>query len=155
MCKNIPSDTCGQLRLRAFWSEFSLSTWKNFASLSIQNAPNEDSAQNAQEHRLIKIFAWRTCPKVRFLTLRLKSSRCGSNLNWFLTRYVICDMIFLHTCSIENRQNACIPTDKCQQIVRVENCSPVNAIGENSRGREIFFSNSYPLPCKRLQKPVN
>ena len=35
------------LRIRADWSESSLSAWRNFASLAIQNAPSEDSDQSA------------------------------------------------------------------------------------------------------------
>ena len=55
----------------AVWSEFPLSTRRHFAPLAIQNAHNEDSNQTAWMRRLIWIFAGRTCPKVRFLTLRL------------------------------------------------------------------------------------
>ena len=67
--------TCAQRRLWpacacADWSESSLSAWRNFASLAIQNAPSEDSDQTARMRRLIWIFAGRTCPTVRFLTLR-------------------------------------------------------------------------------------
>ena len=40
-------------------------------ALVIQNAPSEDSDQTARMRRLIRIFTGRTCPKVRFLTLRL------------------------------------------------------------------------------------
>ena len=56
----------------AAWSETSLSAWRHFASLAIQNAHSEDSDQTAQMRRLIWIFAGRTCPEIRFLTLRLK-----------------------------------------------------------------------------------
>ena len=45
-----------------------LSAWRNVASLAIQNAPSEDSDQTAQMRSLIRIFAGRTCAKVRFLT---------------------------------------------------------------------------------------
>ena len=55
------------LRIRAVWLESVLSTWRNFASMAIRNAPSEDSDQTAR----IWIFAGRTCPKVRFLTLQL------------------------------------------------------------------------------------
>ena len=36
-----------------------------------KNAPNEDSDQTARMRRLIWIFAGRSCPKLRFLILRL------------------------------------------------------------------------------------
>ena len=67
-----PMRTQISLCIHAVWSESSLSAWRDFASLAIQNAPNEDSDQTARKRRLIWIFAWRTCPKVRFLKLRLK-----------------------------------------------------------------------------------
>ena len=47
----------------------------------IQSASSEDSDQSAHSCRLIRIFAMRTCPMVRFLTLRL--------LSYSLFRYVI------------------------------------------------------------------
>ena len=59
------------LRIRAVWSGSSLSAWRNFASLAIQNAPSEDSDQTARMRRLIGFFAERTCPTVRFLTSRI------------------------------------------------------------------------------------
>ena len=43
------------------------------ASLAIQNGPGEDSDQTARMRRLIRIFAWRTYSKVRFVTLHLKN----------------------------------------------------------------------------------
>ena len=66
-----PTKTPISLRIRAVWSESSLTAWRNFASLGIQNAPSEDSDQTVRMRRLIWIFAGRTCMKVRFLTLRL------------------------------------------------------------------------------------
>ena len=42
-----------------------------YAFLAIQNAPSEDSDQTA---RKLGIFAGCPCPKVRFLTLRLKQA---------------------------------------------------------------------------------
>ena len=48
----------------------SLATWRNFASLAIQNAPCDDSDQTAWM-RLIWIFAGCTCLKVCFLILWL------------------------------------------------------------------------------------
>ena len=65
-----PTKTQISLRIRAVWSESSLSAWRNFASLAIQKAPSEDSDQTARMRRLIRIFAGRTCLKVRFLTVR-------------------------------------------------------------------------------------
>ena len=58
------------VHIYAACSESSLPAWGNFASLTIQNALSEDSDQTVQLHRLIRIFAGRTCPKIRFLTLR-------------------------------------------------------------------------------------
>ena len=60
-----PMKTQISLRIRAVWLESSLPTWRNFASLDIQNAFNEYSVQTA------RIFPGRRCPKVHFL-------RCGS-----------------------------------------------------------------------------
>ena len=48
------------LRIRAVWSESSLSARRNCASLAIQNVPSEDSDQTARMRRLIWIFAGRT-----------------------------------------------------------------------------------------------
>ena len=55
------------MHVRAVLSVSSLSVWRNFASLVIQNVPREDSDQTAQMRKLIWIFAGRVCPKVRFL----------------------------------------------------------------------------------------
>ena len=63
------TETQISLRIRAVWSESSLSAWRNFASLAIQAAPSEDSDQTARMRMLIGIFTGGTCPKVRFLTL--------------------------------------------------------------------------------------
>ena len=62
------------LHIRAVWSESSLSEWRNFAFLAIQNVPSEDSDQTARMRRLIWIFAWYTCLKICFLMLQLISS---------------------------------------------------------------------------------
>ena len=61
-------------RIRAVWSESSLFTWRNFASMAIQNVPSEDSDQTVRMRRLIWIFAGCTYPKVSFLTLRSRYS---------------------------------------------------------------------------------
>ena len=75
MWENVRSDMCAQRRLKSACAfaqsdQSSLSAWRNFASLAIQNASSEDSDQTARMRRLIWIFAGRTCPKLRFLTLR-------------------------------------------------------------------------------------
>ena len=35
-------------RIRAVWTEYSMSAWRNFASLAIQNAPSEEYGQTAR-----------------------------------------------------------------------------------------------------------
>ena len=65
-----PTKTQISLRIRAVWSDSLLSALRNFVSLAIQNAPNEDSDQPARMRRLIWIFLGRTCLKGRFLTSR-------------------------------------------------------------------------------------
>ena len=60
------------LRIRSVWSEPSLSAWRNFAVMAIQNAHRKDSDQTAHSRSLIWIFTGRPCLKVRFLTLRFK-----------------------------------------------------------------------------------
>ena len=79
------------LRKRAFWhvhptktqislsgSKSSLSVWRYFASLAIQNAPSEDSDRTARTRSPIWIFAGRACPTVCFLTLWLKYNSVSS-----------------------------------------------------------------------------
>ena len=58
------------LRICAVGSESSLLAWRKFASFAVQNVSSEDSDQTALMRRLIWIFAWSTCPTIRFLTLR-------------------------------------------------------------------------------------
>ena len=58
-----PVKTQISLRIRAVWSESSLSAWGNFAILAIQNALRGDSDQTARMHMVIWIFAGRICPK--------------------------------------------------------------------------------------------
>ena len=58
-----PTKTQISLRIRAVWFESSLSAWRNFASLAIQNALTEDSRQTARMCKLIWIFARCTYPK--------------------------------------------------------------------------------------------
>ena len=66
-----PTKTQFSLRIRAVWSDYLLSAWRNFVSLAIQNAPGKCFDQTAQMHKLIWIVARRTSSKVRFVTLRL------------------------------------------------------------------------------------
>ena len=80
-----PTETKISMRIRAVWSECSLSAWRNFASLAIQNVRSEDSDQTTRMRRLLWIFAGRTCPKVRFLTLRLKWPVLNICETWALT----------------------------------------------------------------------
>ena len=68
-----PPKTQISLCIRAVWSESSMFAWIHPASLSVQNAPIEDYDKTVWMHRLIWIFARRTCPMVRFLTFRLIS----------------------------------------------------------------------------------
>ena len=63
--KSVPSDvrptkTEISLGIREFWSQSSSFTWRNFASLAIQNAPSEDSDQTALMRRMIWIYAEQT-----------------------------------------------------------------------------------------------
>ena len=60
------------VRIRTVKFESLLSTWRNFASLAIQNAPSEYSDQPARVCRLISITAGRICSNARFLPMRLK-----------------------------------------------------------------------------------
>ena len=48
------------LHMEAVWSESSLSAWRNFAFLVIQNMPSEDSYQTAWMCRQIWTFARHT-----------------------------------------------------------------------------------------------
>ena len=66
-----PTKSQISMRICAVWLASSLSAWRNFVSLAIQNAPCEDSDQTARMRSLILIFAGRICPKVRFVPLRL------------------------------------------------------------------------------------
>ena len=74
-----PTKTSTNLHIRAVW-ESSLYVIRNFASLAIQNAPDEDSEHTAEILRLIRIFAGRitiiskwseTSESVRFRAFRL------------------------------------------------------------------------------------
>ena len=72
-----PTKTPISLRIRAVWSKSSLSAWRNFASLAIKNAYRIFARRTCPKVRfwtlwLILFSRGRTCLKVRFLTLRLK-----------------------------------------------------------------------------------
>ena len=54
-------------------AQSSLSAWRNFAPLVIQNTAREDFDQTVRMRRLIWIFAGRKRPEVGFLTFRLNS----------------------------------------------------------------------------------
>ena len=56
------------LRIHADWSESTLSAWRHCASLTIQNAPSEDSDQTAQRG-LIWIFAGRMSKGIGYMFL--------------------------------------------------------------------------------------
>ena len=66
-----PMKTQISLCIQVVWSESSLSAWRHFASLAIQNAHSKDSDQTVHLHSLIWIFAGCTCPKICFLILQL------------------------------------------------------------------------------------
>ena len=73
--ENVPLDMCAledlnQPTHHAVLLKSSLSAWRNFAFLAVQNAPSEESDHTAPLRRLIWIFAGSKYPKVRFLTLR-------------------------------------------------------------------------------------
>ena len=77
-------------RIRAVWLEPSLSAWRNFVSLVIQNASNEDSDQTVRMRSLIWIFAGRTCPKVRNLTLQVKWFSYPDNISYYFCFVFVC-----------------------------------------------------------------
>ena len=70
-----PTKTQISLRIRAVWAESSLSAWRNFASLAIQNAPGEVSDQTARMRRLIWMFAGRAFVRMYCYVFW----HCGSN----------------------------------------------------------------------------
>ena len=61
--KNVPSDMCAVLSLKS--ASASAQSDQSLRFGATQNAPSKDSDQTAQMRSLIRIFAWRTCPKVR------------------------------------------------------------------------------------------
>ena len=67
-----PTKTQTNLRIGAVRLQSSLSAWRNFSSLIIQNAPREDSDQHSR--RLIWMFAWRMRPNVRYIFWRYGSN---------------------------------------------------------------------------------
>ena len=66
------------LRIRAVWSESSLSAWKTFEPFAIQNAYKEYSDYTAQIRSWNWIIERRICPKVSFLTLRFRYNALGT-----------------------------------------------------------------------------
>ena len=69
VCHMHPMKTQITLRIRTGWSVFIFAWWNLHPWLSKMR---QDSDQTARMRKLIWIFAGRTCPKVRFLTLLLK-----------------------------------------------------------------------------------
>ena len=67
----VPSDVCARRRLKSACAftqsdQFSLSAWRNFASLAIEKCTSEDSDQIARRRRLIWMFAGRICLRIGF-----------------------------------------------------------------------------------------
>ena len=75
-----PTKTQISLRIRAVWSESSLSAWRNFAFFAIQNALSEDSDQTARMRRLIWIFAARAHVR-RYILKRCYSYKSAKGSN--------------------------------------------------------------------------
>ena len=65
-----PAKILISLRIRADWSESSMSAFWIAKYAKCLNADKEDSYQTAWMRRLIWVFVERTCQKVHFLTLR-------------------------------------------------------------------------------------
>ena len=85
MNRNVKKRTFGQvrqakiqisLRIRAFWSEYSLIAFRIAKEVKFLHADIEDSDQIARMHRLIWVFFKQTCHKVRFLALRFINKKC-------------------------------------------------------------------------------
>ena len=88
--ENVTSDTCAQKNSNQPAYPHSLirvlSAWRNFTSLAIKHAPNEESDQIARMRRLIWIFAGRTFPKVRFFKLQLITSHYKNTPGNFMAK---------------------------------------------------------------------
>ena len=69
-----PAKTQISLRIRAVWSESSLSVWRRIGSLANHRVPWEDSDQPARTRRLIWVFTGRTCSFVENAVARLISN---------------------------------------------------------------------------------
>ena len=65
------------LRIRAVWSEYSLSALWMAKNAKFLHADIISSGQTLRMRRLIWVFDWRTCKEVRFLTLRFD---CNQNI---------------------------------------------------------------------------
>ena len=100
-----PAETQISLRIRAVWSESSLFVWRNVAR-------SENSDKTARMRRLILIFAWRTCSKVRFLKFWLLFLSRWS-ISFTLCTYIICHAVFVetrifeHACMSDMKSHAC------------------------------------------------
>ena len=70
-----PAKTQISLGIRPVWSESSLSAWRKLGSLATHWAHSEDSDQTGRMHRLIWVFAGRTC-----------------HLCWFVVWWLICNI---------------------------------------------------------------
>ena len=106
------------LRIPAVWSESSLSAWRNFKFLAIQNAPGEDSDQIARMRRLIWIFAGRTSAKVCFLTLQLTLFESYANNNYAIIKSLFCQFRYvIYNCSISQCKTDFWPPQQIWNIV--------------------------------------
>ena len=79
MSHNVRKGTCGHvrpakiqisLRIHSVRSEASLGAFLIAKDTKCLHAESEDSDQTVIMQRLIYVFAWRTCHKLRFITLR-------------------------------------------------------------------------------------
>ena len=68
-----PAKTQISLGIRSDWSESSLSAYRNYGSLAIHRAHNEDFDQTGWMPRLIWVFGGRTSNFVRLVMQRIKS----------------------------------------------------------------------------------
>ena len=83
----VPNKNSNKLikRISMIWS---LSAWRNFASMAIQNAHSVNCEQTTQMRRLSWIFSGRTYPKVRFLPLRVTRSGGLRFSSWYETVFI-------------------------------------------------------------------
>ena len=95
-----PTKTQISRRIRAVWSEPSLSAWWNVASLAMENAPSEDFEQMVRMRRLIWIYGGCTCPKVYCMMLASHIYNYSLAMNIYLLWIFICDKWFMNTIEI-------------------------------------------------------